>query len=187
MELDKSEITALTAEYGGEWGLRHTERLLRLVSEIDGGKDYDHEAVWLAAHLHDWGGYAEWARPGVDHAERSAEVAADFLARAGCPLERVVLVLEAIGSHHTVGRGRTLEAMLLSDADALDLLGAIGVLRTFAMCGRDLRGAYQIVKERRERLPRLLCLRTSRRLASKRLAQMDRVLEAFEQESRGLF
>ncbi len=187
MKLDRDEITALTAEYGGEWGLRHSQRLLLLVSLIVGDQDYDREAVWLAAHLHDWGGYAKWARPGVDHATRSAEVAADFLAGQDCPPERMTLVLEAISTHHSAGSGRSLEAMLLSDADALDLLGAVGLLRTFSMSGRDLRAAYEATKERRELLPGLLCLPKAKELAAARLDEMDSALEAFQRETFGLF
>ncbi len=188
MVLDRGEIAALTREYGGDWGFQHTQRLLNLIAFIgadDGG--YDTEAVWLAAHLHDWGGYETWARPGVDHALRSVEVAGDFLARRGCPLERVVLVLEAIGTHHSAGTDRSLEARLLSDADALDLLGTVGVLRTFSMSGRDLRDAFEAAKERREKLPGRLCLERSKDLAAARLREMDAVLEAFERESCGLF
>lgn len=155
MEPDRDEIAALTQEYGGEWGIYHARCLLHLVTLIDGGEDYDSEAVWLAAHLHDWGGYQQWAEPGVDHAARSAKVAADFLRSRGCPEARLALVLEAIRTHHAGGPGRSLEAMLLSDADALDLLGAIGVLRAFSMSARDLRSAYSSKAYRASRPKRL--------------------------------
>lgn len=187
VELDRDKIAALTQEYGGEWGINHTRRLLQLVTLIREEQDYDSEAVWLAAHLHDWGGYQQWAKPGVDHAARSAEVAADFLRARGCPEPRLTLVLEAIRTHHAGGPGRSLEAMLLSDADALDLLGGIGVLRAFSMSARDLRSAYEAARKRRERLPELLCLERSKDLAAARLTEMDDVLEAFESESFGLF
>ena len=187
MQLDRDEVVALTEEYGGAWGINHTRRLLRLAALIDGGQDYDAEALWLAAHLHDWGGYEAWAQPGVDHALRSAEVAADFLRARGCPEERLTVVLEAIRTHHTAGPDRSFEATLLSDADALDFLGAIGVLRIFSMVPRDLYGAHAKAKQRRERLPELLCLQASRDLAAARLIEMDEVLRAFEDDSFGLY
>ena len=154
---------------------------------IGDGRDYDEEVVWLVAHLHDWGGYQPWAEPGVDHALRSAEVAEDFLRQRGYPEPRLALVLEAIRTHHAAGPGRCLEAELLSDADALDFLGSIGVLRMFAMSGRDLRKAHEKASKRRAELPGLLCLQASRRLAAARLKEMDDVLEAFERDSFGLF
>ena len=55
MVIDRNEIARLTEEYGGEWGMNHTRRLLELISIIGEGMDYNNEAIWLAAHLHDWG------------------------------------------------------------------------------------------------------------------------------------
>ena len=187
MAIDRDEIAALTEEYGGAWGIAHTRRILHLVGLIAEGRRYDAEALWLAAHLHDWGGYAPWARPGTDHAARSAEVAAGFLRERGCPPDTVALVTECISTHHTGGPGRSLEAVLLSDADGLDFLGAIGVLRDFSKAPRDMRKAFDTARKRRERVPGLLCLEKSKELAAARLKEMDDVLEAFEQSSFGLF
>src|SRR5690349_20694231 len=47
MMLDHKEIAALTQEYGGDWGVQHSERLLHLISLIDEGLEYNSEAVWL--------------------------------------------------------------------------------------------------------------------------------------------
>jgi HD superfamily phosphodiesterase len=71
MNLDKDEIAWLTEQHGGTWGINHTRRLLHLVEEIGKGLTYNAEAIWIAAHLHDWGAYAPWAQKGVDHVERS--------------------------------------------------------------------------------------------------------------------
>ena len=79
MNIDKDDIIHLTEKYGGPWGINHTRRLLHLVSVIGEGQQYDSDAVWLAAHLHDWGAYAPWAQDGVDHAVRSKQVAETFL------------------------------------------------------------------------------------------------------------
>ena len=187
MGLDRDEVVALSEEYGGDWGINHTRRLLRLIAIIGDGTDYDEEAVWLAAHLHDWGGYAAWAEPGVDHAERSAAVAEDLMAERGVPDERRRLVLEAIRTHHVGGAGRSLEASLLSDADALDFLGVVGVLRMFSMAPRDLAAACAKARRRRDELPRSLCLQASRDLAVARLAEMDRLLAGFEEQTFGLY
>ena len=187
MVIDRDEIARLTVEYGGEWGINHTRRLLELVSRIGAAREYDHEVTWLAAHLHDWGGYAPWARPGVDHAARSTEVAADFLRERACPQATLDLVLESIRTHHSGDPDRPIEAVLLSDADGLDFLGAVGVLRDFSKNPRDLRKAYDTVRKRRSSVPNRLCLDESKELARTRLAQMDDVLAAFEQSSFGLF
>ncbi len=63
METLLNKISGLTEEYGGQWGMNHTKRLLRLISIIGEGLHYNHEAVTIAAYLHDWGGYSKWEKP----------------------------------------------------------------------------------------------------------------------------
>ena len=85
MQIDRDEIARLTEERGGAWGINHTRRLLKLVERIGAGLAYDQEAIWVAAHLHDWGAYAPWAQKGVDHVERSVQVAGEYLTQHDCP------------------------------------------------------------------------------------------------------
>jgi uncharacterized protein len=181
--IDKDEITRLTEEHGGAWGINHTRRLLHLVAQIDEDVRYDHEVVWLAAHLHDWGAYAPWAKSGVDHTERSVQVAEAFLAERGFPDHLRAKVLECIAGHHATGSDMSVEAVLLRDADVLDFLGAVGIVRDFSKNPRDLRGAYETVMKRRATLPHTLHLERSKELATARLRQMDEFLEAFRADS----
>ena len=90
-----------------------------------------------------------------------------------------------------------METLLLGDADALDSLGVVGVLKEFAMIPAGLSGdyclprafgmreAYERIRLRRENLPRLLRLEKSRALAAARLADMDRIFEWLERDSFG--
>jgi len=187
MEIDKDEIVCLTEEYGGQWGINHTRRILHLVSLIGQGAEFDAEVVWVAAHLHDWGAYSRWASPGVDHAVRSAEVAEEFLRERKYPYASTDLVLGCIRSHHTGDPTRRLEAILLSDADGLDFLGAVGVLRDFSKSPRDLRSGFNAAQKRSEKVPQLLCLQRSKELALQRVAEMNAILAAFEEGSFGYF
>jgi len=188
MNLDLDEITQLTDEYGGKWGINHSCRLLKLIEVIGQGQIYNSDAVWLAAHLHDWGAYPEWAQQNVDHAVRSTQVADAFLTERGCPQGLKELVLECIRLHHIAERkDRTKESILLFDADALDFLGVVGILRDFSKNTKDLRKAFEITKKRRKQLPGLLFLEKSKELAVKRIKQMDEFLELFEQDSWGNF
>jgi hypothetical protein len=91
MAIDRDEVVRLTEEYGGQWGINHTRRLLQLMTLIGEGRTYNVEATWLAAHLHDWGGYTPWAQNGVDHAVRSKQVAEVFLTDRAYPPELDVL------------------------------------------------------------------------------------------------
>ena len=187
MNLDKDEIARLTEQSGGTWAINHTRRLLHLVEEIGKGLTYSAEAIWISAHLHDWGAYAPWAQKGVDHVQRSGQVAAEFLTERGCPEDLKALILECIALHHSAGADRSLEATLLRDADALDFLGAVGVLRDFSKNPRDLRAAYEQVRKRREKVPGMLQLERARAMGAERVSEMDALLEEFEAGSFGCF
>ena len=185
--IDRDEIIRLTEEYGGRWGINHTRRLLHLISIIGEGQEYNADAVWLAAHLHDWGGYTPWAQKEVNHALRSKQVAETFLAERGYSDDLIELVLECIEYHHSGDSQRSIESILLSDADALDFLGVVGVLRDFSKNPRELRRGYEATRRRREKLPSMLCLKRSKEIAAKRIKQMDELLATFEADTFGYF
>ncbi len=185
--IDRDEIARLTEEYGGQWGINHTRRLLALVSSIGEGQAYDADALWVAAHLHDWGAYAPWAQKGVDHTERSLQVAEAFLTEKGYPEEFKRLVLECIEFHHGTGSDRSTEALLLRDADSLDFLGVVGILRDFSKNPKDMRAAYGSVQKRRAKLANVFHFEKAKAMAAERLKEMETVLAALEQESAGHF
>src|SRR5512135_376906 len=101
MEIDRGEISRMTEEHGGAWGINHTRRLYHLIECIGEGLAYDADVLWVAAHLHDWGAYAPWAQKDVDHALRSGQVAEEFLSERGYPEEFKRRVLQCIALHHT--------------------------------------------------------------------------------------
>ncbi|SPF50287.1 putative Phosphohydrolase [Candidatus Sulfopaludibacter sp. SbA4] len=197
MSINRKRVVALTAEYGGDWAVQHAHRLIRLVEMVGEGLDYDPEAIWLAAHMHDWGTLPRWAREGVTHSERSRQLAEEHLRKWKCPKPILEKVLETIEYHHGGADERCVEALLLRDADALDGIGAVGVLREFAMVpaewngcysiptGWGMRGAYERVRMRLENNPRIVRLPKSRQLARRRAREMRRILNAFEEESFG--
>jgi len=186
-EIDKEEIIRLTVEYGGQWGINHTRRLLHLISIIGNDHLYDENVVWVAAHLHDWGGYAKWMQPDIDHAFRSRQVAEEFWEERGYSGELLAPILECIETHHSGDPNRIIEAILLSDADALDFLGVVGVLRDFSKKQKDLRKAYEIVQSRKVKLSQAICLETSKVMAAERLSRMEKLLADFEEETFGYF
>jgi len=185
--IDKEEIVRLTEEYGGPWGINHTRRLLLLIAIIGKGQSYDADVVWVAAHLHDWGAYPKWMQAGVDHALRSRQVAEAYLVEKGYPLELLPPTLECIEYHHGSDPHRRMEALLLSDADALDFLGVVGVLRDFSKKPGELRKAYDVVQSRKEKLRRSICLESSKAMAARRLEIMESLLGIFEEETFGCF
>ena len=187
MNIDRAELVRFTEEYGGAWGINHTRRLLQLIAVIGEGQSYNADALWVAAHLHDWGAYGKWAQPGVDHALRARQVAEEFLAERDYAPDEAKLILDCIEFHHADNAARRLEVQLLSDADALDFLGVVGVLRDFSKNSKELRQAYDISRKRRAKLPGLLCLAKSKEIAVQRLADMDAFFAKFEVDSFGCF
>ena len=187
MEILLNKASELTEEYGGQWGINHVKRLLKLISIIGEGLHYDHEAVTLAAYLHDWGGYAKWIKPEINHAIRSRQLAEEFLIEMGCENHLLELVLECIEYHHSATGDNSIEAILLSDADALDFLGTVGILRVFSKNPKNLRKAYETVLNHRDKLQKSLLLEETRELARTRINFMDQVLRTFEEETFGYF
>lgn len=106
-------------------------------------------------------------------------------------------VLEAIEYHHGGADERCVEAVLLRDADALDGMGAIGVLRECAMvptedsgcysipAGWGLRGALERARLRLENNPGVLRLPKSKTMAEERAREMREIFAALERNSFG--
>src|SRR3569832_712952 len=95
----RKRVGALTLEFGGEYAVLHATRLVRIVEQIAAGA-YDADAIWLAAHRHDWGTFPRWSREEVNHSARSVELAETELRNLKCPAPVMGRVLEAIAYHH---------------------------------------------------------------------------------------
>ncbi|AKG91472.1 putative HD superfamily hydrolase [Geoglobus ahangari] len=152
----------------------HVERVKRLalfIAEREGG---DLEVIRTAAELHDV------ARDEDNHAIRGAEVARKILMEKGHDekfIEEVCHCIEA----HSFSSGiepRTLEAKILSDADKLDAMGAIGVARVFMYSGergRSIEDTLRHFEEKLLRLQSMMHTETGRKIAAER----HRFLEEF--------
>lgn len=172
-------------------GWPHVERVARL-------------AYWIASRLGGVDGlvlgaavlYHDVGRPledilGLHHAVISARIARARLEALGWDPGRVRVVENAILSHsyslaRTLGvKPESLEAMVLSDADKLDALGAIGVARvilTGASMGRGLCGDLEHLKSKISRLPGMLYTEPARELAEKLRVIVDHYTSALEEE-----
>ena len=185
--MDKDKVIQLTEEYGGEYGLNHTKRLLHIISLISEGMMYDKEVLWIAAYLHDWGGYPKWILSGVDHAKRSKQVAGDFLCKEGFEEKFINHVLECIEFHHGSDEPRSIESKLFSDADAIDFFGVIGALREFSTKPRELRKAFESAKSRMEKNKKIICFEKSKEIVEQRIKREEMLLSEFKEESFGCF
>ena len=146
MSIDKNLITDIEGEakkfFKGSSGCHdwtHIKRVRNLSLNIGKEERADLYILEVAALLHDVGRKEEMESKGLFcHAEKSAEIAKEILARYN--LDRNILenIIHCIQTHR-FRKGdapKTIEAKVLFDADKLDSLGAIGVARNFLFAGR---------------------------------------------------
>lgn len=112
-------------------GIEHVQRVRRRALQLAEAEGYPHhDRVEAAALLHDIG--LSVVKKRGDHATAGAEMAADFLAENELfPPAAIDEIREAI-VHHSRLDGKTPLIQILRDADILDLLGAVGIMRAFS-------------------------------------------------------
>jgi len=165
-------------------GFGHVARVLELACRFaEGFSGVDYEVLQLATLLHDVGRVSG----AENHAARSAQIARALLELAGYPKDRIEKVVEVILSHsYSHGqRAESLEAKILSDADKVDALGAIGLVRVFmysGTLGREFESSLDHVKSKILKLPQLLYTEEARREAEKRVRLVVKFLESLEEE-----
>jgi uncharacterized protein len=111
----------------------------------------------------------------------------EILMRFGFPAEKIPAVVEAIRTHQPKDNPTTIEGIILRDADILEQLGAVTVLRTVCKIGRDTRfkifpDALRVLRKNAETLPGQLKLPRARELAEPRLQVLQQFLEAAQAE-----
>ena len=115
-------------------GFDHVQRVYRLAMQIARLEGADLAIVEAAALLHDAHGsrkHAEASRRATHH-HASADFAAEILTSEGWPAERIAAVQHCIRAHRFRDSSeppQSLEARVLFDADKLDAIGAVGVVR----------------------------------------------------------
>jgi len=155
--------------------------------------EYDDDVVFAAAWLHDVGVFsghrpedptllAAW-----DHVAYAIGLAPSVLRDAGFPEEKIDAVVEAIRTHQPSGDPVSIEGLILRDADILEQLGAVGVLRTVCKIGRDTRfatfsNAVEYLRTSLAVLPGQIRLDSTRRLAQPKIALMEAFLDGVERE-----
>ncbi|HVN73134.1 MAG TPA: HD domain-containing protein [Methanoregula sp.] len=170
----------------GSHGMDHTGRVARLCAIIGGEEHADMRVLIPAALLHDIARPAE-AERGVPHEAEGARMAEDYLRSAGYHEHSIPAIAHAIRAHRyrSTVPPETLEAKILSDADKLDALGAVGIARTFLRAGEHgggIQDAVDHVHDKLEKLEGLMYTKTGRRLAQKRHAFMTGFIGELERE-----
>jgi uncharacterized protein len=174
----------------------HQPRLYQLAKEVAQGQPFDDDVLYAAAWMHDLGVFSGH-RPEApdqlaawDHVAYAVAKVPDLLRSMGFPPRKIPAAIEAIRTHLSSSSPTSFEGKLIRDADILEQLGAIGILRTVSKVGRDTRfvrlsDALEVLKRNAERLPSLLQLPAARQQAKRRLALLRTFVDAVESEAAG--
>lgn len=169
----------------------HQPRLYALARELAEGQPFDDDVLFAATWMHDLGVFVGHRPEEPDELARWDNVAyvlrqaPEVLERLGFPAGKIPAVLEAIRTHQAAQRPTSFEGTLMRDADILEQLGAVGILRTVSKVGRDTRfiwfgDALAVLRHNATELPAQLELASSRRLAKERVEVMTVFLDAAE-------
>ncbi|MCL4869792.1 MAG: hypothetical protein KJ063_12565 [Anaerolineae bacterium] len=181
-----ADLAGLTCTDGGQLAYSHVQRLLKLIALIGTGLTYNETALTIATYLHDWGAYPCYQQPGVEHALRSRQVVETLiLPRLNLTETEVGIILETIEYHDYRDQRpvTSVEAVLLREADFLDFLGVIGLVREYAHGPKELITACNQVLKRRELIQNRFTLPVAREMAAIRLTRLDQCLMWLRDES----
>jgi len=174
----------------------HQVRLYQLAKSLAEGKSYDDDVLYAAAWLHDLGVFVGHrpedpaALAAWDHMAYACRRTPEILNGFGFPEGKIPAVIEVIRTHLPASTPTSFEGTLLRDADLLEQLGAVAILRTVSKVGRDTRfvrhaDAVRVLRRNVEQLPAQLQLASARRLAAPRIESLKAFLAAVETEAGG--
>ncbi len=156
-------------------GFKHVERVLKLCVDIGAVLNANLPVIKIAALLHDVGRYLKKDDEVKNHAEISAEIAKNFIIKNNFNIatEDVENILHCIRAHSFSNdlEPKTLEARILSDADKLDALGAIGLYRTIGFTIKNYGSIEQVIHHLENKILKLkemIYLDYSKQIAEKR-------------------
>lgn len=174
----------------------HQPRLYELAKTLAERQPFDDDVLYAAVWMHDLGVFighrpedlaalAAW-----DNVAYAMRETPGLLKEFGFPVGKIPAVIEVIRTHLPSREPTSFEGALMRDADILEQLGAVGILRTVSKVGRDTRfirygDALTLLQRSVEQLPARLRLDSARRLAEPRIQFLKAFLEAAEAEAGG--
>ena len=125
----KEKMSALD---GTAHSYEHVNRVVKIATFLAKNEKANVELVQIGALLHDMG----WAA-GNPHNETVAKLAKEILKEINYPSEKSEKIVTIILHHPLAFKDKleTLEEKIVWDADKIDLLGVIGVVRAFHWLG----------------------------------------------------
>ena len=186
---------------GHDWV--HIQRVMKTCEQIGLEEGADLEILKAAAMLLDLVNIPKDSPDRLNASQMAADQSLGLLQTAGYSEEQTAAIQTAIVEHsYSLGKNpSSLEAAILQDADRLDALGAVGVMRAVS-CGTKMQSAFYNAKDplakRRElndkdftidhffvklfRLPALMNTDSARREAHRRVEFMQDFLTQLEKE-----
>jgi uncharacterized protein len=115
----------------------HIRRVVRSASDLAATEGADPEIVFAAAWLHDCVAVPKNSPDRAMGSVLAARAASAYLESAGWPDGQIPSIHHAIEAHSFTAaiEPRTIEAMVVQDADRLDALGAHGLARCLMLAG----------------------------------------------------
>ncbi|MFW9907526.1 MAG: HD domain-containing protein [Candidatus Thorarchaeota archaeon] len=179
-ELSKSNLGAHT--------LDHTMRVYSLSMKLSKGLQINMRVLEAAALLHDVGRPAE-SESNVSHSILSGEMGKECLGDIGYTKQEIEHVVDAIRTHRFSEDiiPRSIEGQILSDADKLDAIGAVGVYRAIAQAaasGKGIQGFLDHADEKLLKLKEMMYTVPARELANERHEMLSVFVDRLRNESR---
>jgi uncharacterized protein len=170
----------------GSHGMDHTERVTRMCRIIGEAEHADMDILIPAALLHDIARPLEKEK-GLPHEIEGARMAEEFLLATGYDRTLIPAITAAIRTHRfsTEDEPKAPEAKILSDADKLDAMGAVGIGRTFMRAGEhgaDIDDAIFHFHDKLLKLKSRMYTETGQKIARERHAFLVTFLAALEGE-----
>jgi uncharacterized protein len=173
------------------WGLAHSERDYQvsiMLAKKEGIK-IDTDILFAAAFLHDIGAIDPFKEQDVEHSLRSVTVIKPLLKSSGFPMKKWAKVKAAILGHMYYAEVPTAEeAIVLHDADVLDFLGMVGIVRLISVTERhswapNLAGTFTTLHQFKIDLPSKLITNSAKQMAAERLTEMDQFFKLLDKET----
>jgi uncharacterized protein len=180
------------AQPGDKFG--HQPRVYALATRIGEGLEYDDDVLFAAVWMHDLGVFLGHRPKDLkeleswDHVPYTIKRSKELLAGWGFPAAKLEGVAEAIRTHRSTDEPVQIEALLLREADILEQLGAIGIMRAVVKVGRDTRfptfsSVLPVLYYAVNHLPGKTRLTTSASLANPRIELLRSFISAIEMEA----
>ena len=184
---DIREYVRIAFQKPGSHGFDHILRVTNICQQIGDAEQANMDVLIPAALFHDI------ARPleeetGVRHEVEGARIAERYLTSIHYSPNYTREIIHAIETHRftTKNPPKSLEAMILSDADKIDAMGAIGIARAFLTAGErggDIQDGIDHIHEKLLNLLNLMHTSTGRSIAEQRHRVLEEFITAIAQET----